>query len=71
MPIIDVTLIEGRDPQALREFVDTITRAAHDLLDAPTTSVRVVFHQIPPTLFFVGGKGHTAPVDPATPQAPR
>jgi 4-oxalocrotonate tautomerase len=71
MPIIDVTLIEGRDTDTVREFSEAIIRAAHDLLDAPAASVRVIVHQIPPSLFFVGGKDHAVQADPTTSQAPR
>ncbi|MET4429460.1 MULTISPECIES: tautomerase family protein [unclassified Mycolicibacterium] len=65
MPIIDVTLIEGRPPHVLREFADTITRAAHELLEAPVESVRVIVRQVPPGMFFVGGKDRSVVEHPA------
>ncbi|GGL40047.1 4-oxalocrotonate tautomerase family protein [Phycicoccus endophyticus] len=55
MPVIDVTLAEGRDPEALRTLVDRLTDAAVEALDVPCDSVRVILREVPPTHFAAGG----------------
>lgn len=55
MPIIDVTLVEGRSPDRLRALVSALTDAASDSLEAPRESVRVVLREVPATHFAAGG----------------
>jgi len=78
MPIIEVMLVEGRDPRALQDFAGSITEAAREFLDVPASSVRVLVHQIPAPLFFIGGRTHAdvhdhsiTPAEPATPETSR
>jgi 4-oxalocrotonate tautomerase len=59
MPIIEVKLVEGRDEQSLHAFAGALTEAACEFLNAPAASVRVLIHQIPPALFFVGAQTHS------------
>lgn len=54
VPIIDVTLIEGRPPEQLRELISRLTEAAVSSIDAPRESVRVILHEVPPTHFATG-----------------
>lgn len=54
MPIIEVTLIEGRPQEKLRAFISSLTDAAVTALDAPKESVRVILHEVPPTHFAAG-----------------
>ena len=54
MPIIDVTLAEGRSPDQLRAFVTALTEAAVSTIDAPRDSVRVVLREVPVTHFAAG-----------------
>lgn len=51
MPVIDVTLIEGRSSEQLRELISRLTDAAVSSLDAPPESVRVILREVPPTHF--------------------
>lgn len=75
MPIIEVTLVEGRDPRVLQEFAGSIIAAAREFLDVPATSVRILVHQIPAALFFIGGRTYAdvyqsmTPAEPAKPEA--
>ena len=55
MPVIDVTLAEGRSPERLHAMVERLTEAAVDALDAPPESVRVILREVPRTHFAVGG----------------
>ena len=54
MPILNVTLIEGRPPEKLRALISALTDAAVESLDAPKDSVRVILHQVPATHFAAG-----------------
>ncbi|WP_395658300.1 4-oxalocrotonate tautomerase family protein [Nocardioides sp.] len=54
MPLIEVTLVEGRSPEQLRAFISALTAAAVDAIDAPQDSVRVVLREVPATHFAAG-----------------
>lgn len=54
MPIIEVTLIEGREPERLRDLITRLTDAAVEAVDAPRDSVRVILHEVPATHFAAG-----------------
>lgn len=54
MPIIQVTLVEGRDDEIVENFIREVARTAARELDAPLSSVRVMVNQVPPNHFSVG-----------------
>ncbi|MFC4948673.1 tautomerase family protein [Pseudonocardia sp. GCM10023141] len=54
MPIIEVTLAEGRTPAQLRALIHALTDAAHRALDAPVSAVRVILRETPRTHFAAG-----------------
>jgi 4-oxalocrotonate tautomerase len=54
MPLIEVTLVEGRRAEQLRELISGLTRAAVDAVDAPVDSVRVVIREVPATHWAAG-----------------
>ena len=54
MPIIEVTLIEGRPPEKLRTLITRLTDAAVEAVDAPRESVRVILREVPATHFAAG-----------------
>lgn len=54
MPLIEITLIEGRSPEQLRTLISKVTQAAVESVDAPLDSVRVVLREVPPTHFAAG-----------------
>jgi 4-oxalocrotonate tautomerase len=51
MPVIDVTLVEGRTPEKLRSLITALTNAAMESLDAPKESVRVILREVPASHF--------------------
>ncbi len=55
MPIIDVTLVEGRTPEAKRALLQELTDATERALGAPRESIRVLIREVPADLFAVGG----------------
>lgn len=54
MPIIHVTLVQGRDEQKVQAFIREVARAAHQQLDAPMHTIRVMVNEVPPERFAVG-----------------
>lgn len=54
MPLIEVTLGEGRSPEQLRSLISALTNAAHEAVDAPVDSIRVVLREVPLTHWAAG-----------------
>ncbi len=54
MPLIQVTLREGRSAEQLRALISALTRAAVESIDAPKESVRVIIQEVPATHWAAG-----------------
>lgn len=67
MPIIEVTLIEGRTHEAKAGMVTAVTDAVVASLGAPRETVRIIIREIPAHHFAAGGvlKG-TPPAEPSS-----
>ncbi len=61
MPIIDVTLLEGRSPQVKAALIRQLTEAAHQALGAPRESIRVLLRELPAENWGVGGESKAGP----------
>ena len=55
MPLIQVTLIEGRPREAKAELIRMLTEATVASLKAPRESVRVIVQEVPAAHWGVGG----------------
>jgi len=55
MPIIDVTLMEGRSYEKKKAFMQELTQVAIRTLDAKPETVRVILREIDPSHFCVAG----------------
>ena len=55
MPLIQVTLIEGRAAERKERLIAELTAAAADVLEVPRPSVRVLLQELPPSHWGVGG----------------
>lgn len=60
MPIILAKIIAGRSPEKLERFIEAVTAAASETLDAPRESVRVIIEEVPKTHWGIGGKSAKA-----------
>jgi 4-oxalocrotonate tautomerase len=49
MPLVDVTLVEGREPERLRKLISDLTSVIVNTLEVPADSVRVVLREVPAT----------------------
>jgi 4-oxalocrotonate tautomerase len=67
MPLVQISLIDGREPRAIRAAIARVTDALAETLGAPRDTIRVIVHEVPATHWGVGGvpKGGAA----APPQA--
>lgn len=54
MPLIEVSLVQGRAPEQLRSLIAAVSEAAATALDAPKSSVRVLIRELPPTHWAAG-----------------
>lgn len=54
MPLVQVTLAEGRTPEQLRSLQSAVTHAVVDAIGAPLQSVRVVLYEVPRTHWAAG-----------------
>ena len=47
MPLVEVTLVEGRTAEQLRALISRLTAAVVESVDAPKENVRVILRQVP------------------------
>lgn len=55
MPIVNISLAAGRDPQVLRSCLQAVHDAVRDSLGVPESAVRVLLTEVPPALWSSGG----------------
>ena len=55
MPLIEVTMIEGRTPQQVKSLIMALTEAVESSIQAPRDSIRVVIREVPATHWGRGG----------------
>ncbi|MCX6458697.1 MAG: 2-hydroxymuconate tautomerase family protein [Actinobacteria bacterium] len=60
MPIISVTMIEGRSSEEKQAFMGALTAAATTTLGSPPESVRVILNEVSSDNFSVAGETMTA-----------
>lgn len=54
MPLVEVTLVEGRSPEQLRTLISRLTTAVVDSVGGPKENVRVVLREVPATHWAAG-----------------
>jgi 4-oxalocrotonate tautomerase len=54
MPLVEITLAEGRSPQMLRALLHEVHAAVVRAVEVPDASVRVVIREVPPTHWSAG-----------------
>jgi 4-oxalocrotonate tautomerase family enzyme len=70
MPIIQISLVAGRDSQSLENCIREVARAASVTLGAPLETVRVMLNEYPPDRFAVGDRLKSEPVPAKAGTAP-
>jgi len=56
MPIVQISLIEGRDEATVKRCLKKVARTVHETLGAPLETIRVLVHEIPATRWAVGDR---------------
>ncbi len=56
MPIIHITMLEGRDDQIIEQCIRDVARAVQKSLDIPLESIRIVVEEVSKNRFAVGDK---------------
>lgn len=54
MPLVEVTLTEGRDPEQIRALIHELHDAVHRSINAREQSIRVVVREVPTTHWAAG-----------------
>jgi 4-oxalocrotonate tautomerase len=54
MPIVQISLLEGRDPSLVKQCIKEIARTIHETLDAPMSSIRVIATIVPAQYWAIG-----------------
>jgi 4-oxalocrotonate tautomerase len=54
MPLVEITLVEGRTPEQLRALVHEVHAAVVRAVSAPAEGVRVVIREVPATHWAAG-----------------
>jgi 4-oxalocrotonate tautomerase len=56
MPLVEITLIEGRSPEMLRALIRAVTSAVQESLHVPRETIRVIIREVPATHWAIGGE---------------
>ncbi|MFF4467783.1 4-oxalocrotonate tautomerase family protein [Streptomyces mirabilis] len=56
MPLVEITLTEGRAPERIRALMTEVHQAVHKAIDVPEASIRVVVREVPTTHWSAGGQ---------------
>ncbi len=56
MPIVEITLIEGRSFELKEKLVKEVTQAVVSSIGAPREAVQVILREVPPWHFAAGGE---------------
>jgi len=54
MPLVQISLVEGRDDEVIKRCIKEVARTVHRTLDAPLASIRVIVQQVPASRWGVG-----------------
>jgi 4-oxalocrotonate tautomerase len=56
MPLIQITMIEGRTPEKKEQLIEELSLTVTKVLNAPLESVRVCINEVPSTHWGIAGK---------------
>lgn len=56
MPIINITIVEGRESEVIEKCIKEVANTVHKELDTPLSTIRVFVNEIPKNRFSVGDK---------------
>jgi 4-oxalocrotonate tautomerase len=56
MPIVQITLVEGRDEATVKTCIKEVAATLHRTLGAPLDTIRVLVSQVPPSQWGIGDR---------------
>jgi 4-oxalocrotonate tautomerase len=56
MPLVQISLIQGRDEQKLLNLLENVTEVVAQTLDSPRENVRVIIQEIPGERWGIAGR---------------
>jgi 4-oxalocrotonate tautomerase len=56
MPVVQITLVQGRDNEVIETCIKNVARTVSESLHAPIESVRVIVNEVPANRFAIGTK---------------
>ncbi|MGI4813564.1 MAG: tautomerase family protein [Janthinobacterium lividum] len=56
MPIVQISLVEGRDEAVVKECIKAVARTVHETLGAPLETIRVFATLVPASHWAVGDR---------------
>lgn len=56
MPLVQVSIVEGRSPERKRALVERVTDAVVETLDVERAQVRILIYEVPPAHWAIGGR---------------
>ncbi len=54
MPLVQITLVEGRDREIVKQCIKEVARTVHTTLGAPLEAIRVMVTQVPGAQWAIG-----------------
>ena len=60
MPLVQVTMVEGRTVEQKHALIRSLTAAMHDSTGTPTDRIRVAIYEISPDEWGIGGEPFSA-----------
>ena len=55
MPLVDISIVAGREPDKIRALIRQVHTAVQESLDVPPETIRVIVREVPPEHWAVGG----------------
>jgi len=56
MPLIEIHMLEGRDEETKKKLLGAVTRAVHESIGSPLSSIRVWIQEFSSREFMVAGE---------------
>ena len=54
MPLVQITLVQGRDEATVKRCMKAVAKTIHETLGAPMSAIRVIVQQVPGSQWGVG-----------------
>jgi len=55
MPLVEMSLVEGRAPEQIRTLIDALTEAVEKSIGVPRNTIAVIVREVPATSWADGG----------------